>query len=82
MGARVCLKSILDPTITIAIGTLYSTDPGQEVNGRELGAYHYEVYILYVSRPSERLERPCGQFKTIGETIGMHIAWPRAFVVS
>ncbi|KAL6558565.1 hypothetical protein OROMI_018915 [Orobanche minor] len=41
--SRVYLKNILDPTTTIAVGTLYSTDPAQEVNGRELGAHHFEI---------------------------------------
>lgn len=68
--------------MSIAVGILYSSDPAQEVNGRELGPYHYEIYIQFVEKPEERLIRPCKRAKTMGDAIGMNIAWPKSFVVS
>lgn len=80
IGESICLKSIIKPTETIALGLLYSTDPSKEVGNQELGTDHWEVYIEVAVNPQERLVRSCAQYKNIGQAVGDYIAWPKAYI--
>ncbi|XP_060961764.1 uncharacterized protein LOC133031973 [Cannabis sativa] len=82
VGEMVNLKSITADPETIAIGLVVSKDSSKEVGGKELRDHYSEVVVQVCINPDEKLIRPYGQCKTIGEVVGASIAWPTTFLVS
>ncbi|KAF4393083.1 hypothetical protein F8388_012592 [Cannabis sativa] len=82
VGEMVNLKSVAADPETIAIGLIVSKDSSKEVGGKELGDHYSDIVVQVCIKPDEELIRPCGQYKTIGEVVGVPIAWPTTFLVS
>ncbi|KAK3017168.1 hypothetical protein RJ639_006628 [Escallonia herrerae] len=72
----VCLKSIMNPSETVAKGIIQSIDPSTEVGGEELGPNWCEVSIQVAVKKDERLIRSYGFHKTIYDAYGATVAWP------
>ncbi|XP_012855059.1 PREDICTED: uncharacterized protein LOC105974493 isoform X2 [Erythranthe guttata] len=80
VGAKVCLKSISEPSKTVAIGNIQSLDSSKKVGEVRLGPRWCEVHINVGVDPDELLIRRISNFKTIGEAIGLTVAWPQSLV--
>ncbi|KAK3006817.1 hypothetical protein RJ639_016651 [Escallonia herrerae] len=76
----VCLKSIMNPSETVAKGIIQSIDPSTEVGGEELGPNWCEVSIQVAVKKDERLIRSYGFHKTIYDAYGATVAWPCPYV--
>ncbi|KAI5663130.1 hypothetical protein M9H77_22453 [Catharanthus roseus] len=75
------LKSFNDPTETAAKGYLVSMDLGKQVVGLPLGPNFYEVNMQVAVVRDEYLLLPLDLFDTIGDALGISIAWPKKLVV-
>ncbi|KAK3013689.1 hypothetical protein RJ639_008675 [Escallonia herrerae] len=76
----VCLKSIMNPSETVAKGIIQSIDPSTQVGGEELGSNLCEVSIQVAVKKDERLIRSYGFHKTIYDAYEATIAWPCPYV--
>ncbi|KAK2996359.1 hypothetical protein RJ639_026473 [Escallonia herrerae] len=76
----VCLKSIMNPSETVAKGIIQSIDPSTEVGGEELGPNWCEVSIQVAVKKDECLIRSYGFHKTIYDAYGATVAWPCPYV--
>ncbi|KAK3033722.1 hypothetical protein RJ639_034497 [Escallonia herrerae] len=76
----VCLKSIMNPSETVAKGIIQSIDPSTEVGGEELGPNWCKVSIQVAVKKDERLIRSYGFHKTIYDAYGAIVAWPCPYV--
>ncbi|KAK2976387.1 hypothetical protein RJ640_008097, partial [Escallonia rubra] len=72
----VCLKSLMNPSETVAKGIIQSIDPSTQVGGEELGPNWCEVSIQVAVKKDERLIRSYGFHKTIYDAYGATVAWP------
>nr|XP_043623702.1 uncharacterized protein LOC122595414 [Erigeron canadensis] len=80
VGNEVFLKSILNPTETVAKGWVKSLDPNDIVGGIEIGHGWCEVNVQVAIKKDEMLVRPYGLFSTIQDSLGATIAWPCPFI--
>ncbi|KAK2976390.1 hypothetical protein RJ640_008100 [Escallonia rubra] len=76
----VCLKSLMNPSETVAKGIIQSIDPSTQVGGEELGPNWCEVSIQVAVKKDERLIRSYGFHKTIYDAYGATVAWPCPYV--
>ncbi|KAF4357927.1 hypothetical protein F8388_026440 [Cannabis sativa] len=82
VGEVVKLKSITNDPETVAIALVISKDSSKQVGGKELGDFYSEVIVQVPIKCDEQLIRAYGQFKKIGEVVGVPIAWPTTFSIS
>jgi TNP1/EN/SPM transposase len=74
------LKSLIDPTKNVAKGVIRSIHPNKEVGGKRLGPYWCEVQISAPIQWDSELIRPYSNLSTVGDAIGVSVAWPRHLV--
>lgn len=81
VGDSVVLKSLFDQKKILAKGCLESVNPDHHVGGRRLGSNWYGVHIAVPIEWDEDLIRPYSNFSTIGDAIGICVAWPHHLVI-
>ena len=69
------------PKSVVARGFIVSKDPSKVVGRMKLGHGYLEVHVIEVLESKAKLVRPYGQFKTIGDVVGISIVWPRGDVI-
>uniref|UniRef100_A0A6V7QU63 Transposase Tnp1/En/Spm-like domain-containing protein n=1 Tax=Ananas comosus var. bracteatus TaxID=296719 RepID=A0A6V7QU63_ANACO len=79
-GNEVYLKSLKKPHGNVARGYILSEDPMTKVGGVELGPQYWEVQIDVAIFRNEPLLRPYGNYLTIGDAVGVTVAWPYTYV--
>nr|CAD1842092.1 unnamed protein product [Ananas comosus var. bracteatus] len=79
-GNEVYLKSLKKPHGNVARGYILSKDPMTKVGGVELGPQYWEVQIDVAILRNEPLLRPYGNYLTIGDAVGVTVAWPYTYV--
>lgn len=77
---KVYLLSMTKPHKIVARGNVMSKCPTTKVGGICLDKLFWEVYIDIPIMPKEVLPRPYGCYKTIGDSAGATIAWPKFMV--
>lgn len=74
--------SVIDPLDKVALGQVVNMDQFTEVGGEELGPKWCEVQVKVAIKWEERLIRPYGVFKNMGDATGATIAWPLSLVLN
>ncbi|CAN1124199.1 hypothetical protein LINPERHAP2_LOCUS2258 [Linum perenne] len=80
-GLTYCyLRSLNQPNVDVAKGSIVSKNPKRIVGDVELGGGFYEIFVEVPMKPDEPLVRPYGSFSVIGDVTGRTIAWPSILV--
>ncbi|KAI5682166.1 hypothetical protein M9H77_03394 [Catharanthus roseus] len=79
--SHVSLKSFEDPTKIVAMGYLVCSNPTKLVGSHKLGPNFLEGNIQVAIVREEYLITSFSILQTIGEMLGVYIAWPRKLVV-
>uniref|UniRef100_A0A0A8ZG98 Transposase Tnp1/En/Spm-like domain-containing protein n=1 Tax=Arundo donax TaxID=35708 RepID=A0A0A8ZG98_ARUDO len=81
VGTTLVLKSAKYPNKEpVAYATFISCDPDAQVGGVALGTEFWKVRVTFPIEANEVLVRPWQNYKIIGDTKGISIAWPSIFV--
>ncbi|CAN1185417.1 hypothetical protein LINPERPRIM_LOCUS38994, partial [Linum perenne] len=80
-GLTYCyLRSLNQPNVDVAKGSIVSKNPKRIVGDIELGGGFYEIFVEVAMKRDEPLVRPYGSFSVIGDVTGRTIAWPSILV--
>ncbi|CAN1159326.1 hypothetical protein LINPERPRIM_LOCUS20522, partial [Linum perenne] len=80
-GLTYCyLRSLNQPNVDVAKGSIVSKNPKRIVGDIELGGGFYKIFVEVAMKRDEPVVRPYGSFSVIGDVTGCTIAWPSILV--